>query len=56
MNYKINAYPAFQFACLASVIGLNVLIFIKTGQLNDTLTGCLIGLSVGIQPPDKTQS
>lgn len=40
----------YQFVVLFSVIALNVLVFLRTGVLNDILVGALIGVMVGLAP------
>jgi hypothetical protein len=43
----------YQMVVLCAVIGLNVLTFVKTGQLNDILLGGLLGVMVGIPVAQK---
>lgn len=38
----------YQMVVLCAVIGLNVLVFFKTGQLNEILLGGLLGVMIGI--------
>lgn len=38
----------YQLVVLGAVIGLNILTFLKTGQLNEILIGGLLGVMVGI--------
>lgn len=43
----------YQFALLFALIAFNAFLVFTTGILNDTITGCIIGLAVGI-PSTKT--
>lgn len=38
----------YQMVVLCAVIGLNILTFIKSGELNEILLGGLLGVMVGI--------
>lgn len=43
-----KAFIAMQFLVVLAIILMNGWVFYKTGELNDTLTGALIGLATGI--------
>jgi hypothetical protein len=51
MAMKVNMEVAgifYQTIVLLAVIGLNLIYFFKTGKLNDTLIGALIGVMVSL--------
>lgn len=43
-----KSFIVMQFCVLFAVVGLNAWSFYETGQLNDTLTGAMIGILTGI--------
>lgn len=43
-----KAFIGMQFLVVIAIIAMNGWVFYKTGELNDTLTGALIGLATGI--------
>jgi hypothetical protein len=38
----------YQMVVLGAVIILNIMVFFKTGELNEILTGAMIGVMIGI--------
>lgn len=43
----------YQMVVLGAVVGLNLLVFLKTGELNNILVGGLLGTLVGIPVVNK---
>lgn len=43
----------YQFIVLGAIIGLNILTFVKSGQLNEILVGGLLGVMIGIPVTNK---
>ena len=45
---KLDVFAVYQVVVLISIILLNSFYFYFHKELNETLTGCLIGLAIGI--------
>lgn len=45
----------YQMVVLGAVVGLNILVFFKTGELSEILVGALVGMMTGIGVINKSK-